>query len=65
MADEKEKTDALSDQQNQNAEIEKLSDDEMRQSRIVRKTPAQRRLVIGIIAVGIIVLAVVVMNVAP
>lgn len=65
MADDKGRTGAPDDRPNPNDEIEKLSADEMRQSRIVRKTPGQRRLIIGIIVVGIIVMIAVVMNVTP
>lgn len=65
MADERDKLGNPPKGPSQNDGMEKLSADQMRQSRIVRKSPGQRRLVIGIIIVGIIGLAVVVMNVAP
>lgn len=65
MADHTEKSDSSSDQRNQNKKINNLSADEMRQSEVVLKTRGQRRLIIGILIVGIIAMIVVVMNVAP
>lgn len=65
MADHTEKSDSSSDQRNQNKNINNLSADEMRQSEVVLKTRGQRRLIIGILIVGIIAMIVVVMNVAP
>lgn len=63
MAEEKPGTSSEGD--NPNESIEKLSADEMRQSEIVRKTPAQKRLIIGIAIAGIIAMTVVAMSVAP
>lgn len=65
MADHTEKSDSSSDRRNQNKNINNLSADEMRQSEVVLKTRGQRRLIIGILIVGIIAMIVVVMNVAP
>lgn len=65
MSDNNKKADTPSDQQNQIDSMENLDADEMRQAEIVRKSPWQRRLIIGLFIAGILLLMAVVMNVSP
>lgn len=65
MSDNNKKADTPSDQQNKIDKMESLDADEMRQAEIVRKSPWQRRLIIGLFIAGILLLMAVVMNVSP